>query len=244
MISFIVVFLPSLLHFANSILFLIKGLPIGAVKNSMQRDQQDPTIMDLDPDKSLDSQRPPEKIDGDGPPLKKDPAYEKYFRMLKMVSIYDPVFMSVVLVIELNIFYICKGLSVDAVKNAMQRDGLDPKIMDLDPQKPVSSQMKRDADDPPLKDDPKYNKYFKMLKMVSNICSLVASLFNTYLPLCLLFDPMQGLPLGAVKNALQRDGLDPSVMDLDPERSVASQTRVEEEIVDKDPPLKEDPAYR
>ena len=54
-----------------------------------------------------------------------------------------------------------KGWPIGAVQNAMQRDGLDPKIMDLDPQKPVSSQMKRDADDPPLKDDPKYNKYFK-----------------------------------------------------------------------------------
>ena len=59
---------------------------MGAVKNAMQRDQQDPTIMDLDPEKSLESQRPPEKPDDDGPPLNKDPKYEKYFRMQKMVS--------------------------------------------------------------------------------------------------------------------------------------------------------------
>lgn len=32
-----------------------------------------------------------------------------------------------------------------------------------------------------------------------------------------------GLPLGAVKNALQRDGKDPSIMDLDPDKSVAFQ---------------------
>lgn len=49
----------------------------------------------------------------------------------------------------------------------MQRDGIDPNIMDLDHQKSVSSQMKSDADEPPLKEDPKYSKYFKMLKMVS-----------------------------------------------------------------------------
>lgn len=54
----------------------------------MQRDEQDDTIMDLDPDKSLESQRPPQIKGGgdDGPPLNKDPVYEKYFRMLKMVN--------------------------------------------------------------------------------------------------------------------------------------------------------------
>lgn len=54
-----------------------------------------------------------------------------------------------------------------AVKNAMQRDGLDPNIMDLDPEKSLSSQLRSDDDGPPLKEDPKYSKYFKMLKMVS-----------------------------------------------------------------------------
>ena len=56
-----------------------------------------------------------------------------------------------------------------AVKNAMTRDGLDPDIMDLDHDKSVASQMKGDddaEDGPPLKDDEKYQKYFKMLKMV------------------------------------------------------------------------------
>ena len=52
----------------------------------------------------------------------------------------------------------------------MQRDGLDPSIMDLDPTKSVASQMKKEDDGPPLKDDPKYSKYFKMLKMVSCGC--------------------------------------------------------------------------
>jgi len=54
-----------------------------------------------------------------------------------------------------------------AVKNAIQRDGQNPDIMDLDPEKSVASQMKKDDDDddeeeedtgPPLKDDPAYSK--------------------------------------------------------------------------------------
>ena len=50
-----------------------------------------------------------------------------------------------------------------AVQNAMQRDGLDPTIMDLDPDKSLASQLKKEEDDgPPLKDDPKYQKYFKV----------------------------------------------------------------------------------
>jgi hypothetical protein len=71
-----------------------------------------------------------------------------------------------------------------------------------------------DGDSPALKDDLTYQKYFKMLKM--------------------------GLPLGAVKNALQRDGLDPAILDLDPNKSVGSQTKKEE--VDDSPALKDDPA--
>ena len=60
---------------------------MGAVKNAMIRDQQDPTIMDLDPEKSLESQRPPPKdnVADAAPPLNQDPAYSKYFKMLKMV---------------------------------------------------------------------------------------------------------------------------------------------------------------
>jgi hypothetical protein len=97
----------------------------------------------------------------DGPALKDDPAYSKYFKMLKM------------------------GLPIEAVKHAMTRDGLDPEIMDGDHSKPASQKSTNVA----LKDDPRYAKYFKMLKM--------------------------GLPLGAVKNAMERDGEDPAVLDSD-----------------------------
>jgi hypothetical protein len=57
-----------------------------------------------------------------------------------------------------------------AVQNAMQRDGLDPSIMSLNPEKSLASQLESNESTidkgTPLKDDPTYSKYFKMLKMV------------------------------------------------------------------------------
>lgn len=94
------------------------------------------------------------------PAIKDDPKYDRYFRMLKV------------------------GMPMEVVKHAMERDGVEPSVMDGDHNKPAGFDS-----GVPLKDDPKYTKYFKMLKM--------------------------GLPMGAVKNSLERDGLDPSVMDQD-----------------------------
>ena len=55
----------------------------------------------------------------------------------------------------------------------MQRDGLDPSIMDLDPEKSATNQLDEVGEivdkGPPLKDDPTYSKYFKMLKMVRKL---------------------------------------------------------------------------
>jgi hypothetical protein len=63
----------------------------------------------------------------------------------------------------------------------MTRDDLDPSVMDGDHNKPAGGI--------PLKEDPKFQRYFRMLAM--------------------------GLPMGAVKNAMERDGLDPAIMDGD-----------------------------
>ena len=52
-----------------------------------------------------------------------------------------------------------------------------------------------------------------------------------------------GLPMGAVKNAVQRDGKDPSIMDLDPNKSLKSQTGGGDNDKDDGPPLKDDPEY-
>jgi hypothetical protein len=134
-----------------------------------------------------------------------------------------------------------------AVQNAMQRDGLDPTVMDLDHTKSVASQRnveskKEDEDQPPLKDDPKYQKYFKMLKMVSSFfITLIGAAMQPYL-LTNLITSSQGLPMGAVQNAMQRDGLDPTIMDLDHNKSVARQLKKEGE--NDGPPLKDDPKYQ
>ena len=137
-------------------------------------------------------------------PLKDDPKYAKYFKMLKMGIIMGAV-KNAITKDGLNpsvmdgdhnapapmplkddpkyakYFKMLKmGLPMGAVKNAITKDGLNPSMMDGDHNAPAPM---------PLKDDPKYAKYFKMLKM--------------------------GLPVGAVKNAITKDGLDPSVMDGD-----------------------------
>merc|ERR1712238_174030 len=170
------------------------------VKKVMKNDNKDSNVLDLNHDiplklqqltldnrsNGVDGQPSLKEVDkclksqlqeGDGIPLKDDLDYVKYFKMLKM------------------------GLPIGAVKNALGRDGKDPSIMDLDPEKSLKSQTNKSSkeeeeeEDPgvPLKEDVDYEKYFKMLKM--------------------------GLPIGAVKNALGRDGKDPSIMDLDPEKS-------------------------
>jgi len=79
------------------------------------------------------------------------------------------------------------GLPLQVVKHALTRDGFDAEIMDGDHNKPAGSMPEHDGI--ALKDDPQYTKYFKMLKM--------------------------GLPMGAIKNAMARDGEDPSIMDGD-----------------------------
>ena len=94
------------------------------------------------------------------PSLKNDPKYDRYFRMLKV------------------------GMPLDVVKHAMTQDGVDPSVMNGDHNKPAGF-----GSGPSLMDDPKYTKYFKMLKM--------------------------GLPMGAVQNAMERDGIDASVMERD-----------------------------
>jgi hypothetical protein len=99
---------------------------------------------------------PSYKISGSMPALKDDPKFERYFRMLKM------------------------GLPLEVAKHAMVRDGLDPSVLDLDPEKPVGV---------PLKEDPKFEKYLKMLKI--------------------------GISMAQVKHAMERDGLNPAIMDQD-----------------------------
>jgi hypothetical protein len=149
--------------------------------------------MDLDPNKSVKSQIGENDTQEDsGPTLKDDPEYAKYFKMLAM------------------------KLPIGAVKNALVRDGKDPNIMDLDPNKSVKSQLGAEIEEKdtgiPLKDDPEYAKYFKMEKM--------------------------GLPRDAVKNALVRDGKDPGIIDLDRNKSLGFQMKMKKSSMGPKKPVK------
>ena len=168
------------------------GMPKEQVLHALNRDNKNPNVLDLDPKKSLKSQEGKTKENGDGTPLKDDPEYSKYFKMIKM------------------------GISKEQVLHALKRDGKDPKVLDLDPNKSLKSQ-EQNVDDVLLKDDPEYAKYFKMEQV--------------------------GLPRDAVKNALIRDGKDPSIIDLDPKKSLKAQTGGELEEKDTGIPMKNDPEY-
>ncbi len=57
---------------------------MGAAKQACVRDGKDPTVMDLDPDKSLKSQRGGQDEGDAEPTLRNSPEYGKYWKMLKM----------------------------------------------------------------------------------------------------------------------------------------------------------------
>jgi hypothetical protein len=190
-----------------------------------------------------------------GEPLRTDPEFVKYFKMLKI------------------------GMPKEQVMHAMKKDGKDPSILDLDPDKPLRLQLPQpiqdtDADGLPLKDDPQFAKYFKMIKMgMPREQVLHAMKRDEKNPAILDLDPTKPLksqqtigddgpalrddpeytkyfkmlsmklPIGAVKNALIRDGKDPSIMDLDPSKSVKSQLAKIEPSEDTGPALKDDPEY-
>ena len=105
---------------------------------------------------------------GDQVPLKDDPTYTKFFKMLSM--------------------HLPRG----AVEQKMVAEGLDVAVLDMDPEKPLPS---AEPAGPPLKDDPTYTKFFKMLSM--------------------------HLPRGAVEQKMVAEGLDVAVLDMDPEKPAA-----------------------
>lgn len=80
----------------------------GAAAESKQAEEVDP----------LEGRKSPTKHSP--PPLKDDPKYEKYFKMMKV------------------------GMPVDVVKHSMIRDGLDPSVLDGDHNKPVGIPLKDD----------------------------------------------------------------------------------------------------
>jgi len=109
---------------------------------------------------------------------------------------------------------------------------------------------------PALKDDPKYTKYFKMLKLgmpmdvVKHAMtrdgldpSVMDGDHNKPVGVPLKHDPLYtkyfkmlniGLPMEAVKHAMERDGLDSTVMDQDHDLPVQKQKDEEEEPKEQD----------
>jgi len=156
------------------------GIPRGAVENKMKQDGIDPSILDgaiLTVPKveetaaaTVASASATKKI-----LMKDSERYSRYFKMLKM------------------------GIPRGAVKNKMEKDGVDPLLLDLGPDAAVPITRAASKSTPTtmqtsnvlLKDSTKYGKYFKMLKM--------------------------RIPAGAVKNKMEQDGVDPSILDLGPD---------------------------
>ena len=114
------------------------GVPRPAVEQKMEFENLDTSVLDLDSEKPLSAQKLQERSD-DGPALKDDPNYSKFFKMLKA------------------------GIPRPAVEQKMQMENLDTSVLDLDPEKSLSAQAKSD-NGPALKDHPDYSTFFKMLK--------------------------------------------------------------------------------
>jgi Subunit CCDC53 of WASH complex len=70
--------------------------------------------------------------------LKDDPVYGKYFKMLKC------------------------GIPKEAVAHKMVSEGLNPAVLDCDPNGPLPGKFSEFTDGPPLEEDPVYSKYFKV----------------------------------------------------------------------------------
>ena len=221
-------------EYAKYFKMLKLGMPRQTVMQALERDGKDVSILDLDPELPFDKQKrdaekekqsatdskksaleamfakraaamaaSPAPAMMAAKPLKDDPEYQKYMKMLKI------------------------GMHIETVAQALERDGKDPLIAEMDPNKSYESQKKKDESesqakeetDLPLKNMPEYTKFFKMLKM--------------------------GIPIGAVRQALQKEGKDPDIAEMDPNKSLSSQQKAKPKQPEEpaDPALQDDPEY-
>jgi len=179
--------------FAKYFKMLSMHLPRPAVEMKMKADGLDPKILDMNPDGPSPNQAKSEASKAPLILLKDDPKYAKYFKMLSM------------------------HLPRPAVEMKMKADGLDPKVLDMKMDDPSPGQNDSDSssnassggstkkngekggNDPAivlLKDDPKFAKYFKMLAM--------------------------HLPKAAVVEKIKAEGVDHTVLELDPNQPTTS----------------------
>lgn len=146
------------------------GTPKEAVKMKMEQEGLDPAVIDLEPTQLIPEKEKSKDDEGEKVPVGKHPRFEKFFKMIKM------------------------GIPPDAVKLKMKNEGLNPDMLDKDPEEMVPlEEKKKDADEGekvPVSEHPKYAKFFKMLKV--------------------------GTPKPAVQMKMQQEGVDPSYLDKDP----------------------------
>ena len=58
------------------------------------------------------------------------------------------------------------GIPPGAVQNALKKEGKDPEIINMDPEKSYASQVKKEDTDPPIKEE--YAKFFKVREHFNN----------------------------------------------------------------------------
>ena len=203
-------------EYAKYFKMLKLGLQRTAVTQALERDGKDISVLDMDPNRSYEEQRTEEgeqlKADKNAdlkalfakrattmkdsnknaalealfakrsatmhhedisPILKDDPEFQKYMRMLKI------------------------GMPKEKVRQALERDGKDQAVADMDPDKPYSSQVKSADSQPPLSDDEEYAKFFKVSYLIHHVnlllyilCCLTSLVLHT-----INFEDAQGAPL-------------------------------------------------
>ena len=144
------------------------GLPKETVQAKMRQEGVDPTMLDKSPDDMV-SLNPPKPPEDDGPkvPANEHPKYAKYFKMLKV------------------------GLQKEAVQAKMRQEGVDPAMLDKEPNELIPLEEKSsEGPKVAVKDHPQLAKYFKMLKV--------------------------GLPKETVQQKMQQENIDSKYLDMEP----------------------------
>jgi hypothetical protein len=125
------------------------------------------------------------------------------------------------------------GIPAEAAQNKMRVEGLDPAVLGCDPTKPLPKKFapKENEGDryttgPPLKEDPRFSKYFTVCRSVIADMVCFDGLSSCYA------HRVGGLGLhvqmlrilknkGAVEHKMTADGVDPAIIDEDPGESCA-----------------------
>ena len=68
------------------------------------------------------------------------------------------------------------GLPPSAVQNALTKEGLDPEIINMDPEKSYASQTKKEDSGPPIKEA--YAKFFKVRGLLKNDITYLSLTFT------------------------------------------------------------------